>query len=412
METVSSRFLRYCQINSQSDESSSGSPSSAGQLDLARILLQEMQALGLSDLTLDERGYLLGVLPSNTSTPVPAIGFIAHMDTSPDCSGENVQPKIVEAYDGYPIVLDETAGIVLTPDEFPELANYIGKTLITGNGTTLLGADDKAGIAEILTALEFLLLHPEIPHGKISIAFTPDEEIGRGADHFDVTAFGADWAYTVDGGAIGELEYENFNAAEARLTISGRNIHPGSAKNKMKNALHIAMEFNQLLPAHERPEHTEGYEGFFHLHQMAGTVEKASLSYLIRDHDRAVFEKRKEQMKQTAGFLNRKYGDTTVTLDIKDQYYNMKEMIQPVMQVVQIAEKAMLEAGVPPVIRPIRGGTDGARLSYMNLPCPNLFTGGHNFHGKYEFIPVESMEKAVEVLVNIARLTASPDEIY
>lgn len=404
MDTVSNRFIRYCKINTQSDEASVTSPSSTGQLDLAHLLMQELEAMGLSDLSLDEHGYLMAALPSNIADPAPVIGFIAHMDTSPDSSGENVQPKIVENYDGSPIVLDEIAGTMLTPGEFPELTDYIGQTLITGSGSTLLGADDKAGIAEILTAIEHLQLHPEIPHGKIRICLTPDEEIGRGADHFDVKGFGADWAYTVDGGAIGELEYENFNAAEARITIQGRNIHPGSAKNKMKNALLIAMECNQLLPAHERPEHTEGYEGFFHLHQMTGTVDKAALSYLIRDHNRSRFESKKTQLEQIAAFINQRYGETTVTVEITDQYYNMKEMIEPVMQVVELAEKAMLEAGLTPIISPIRGGTDGARLSYMNLPCPNLFTGGHNFHGRYEFISVESMEKAVAVLVNIARL--------
>jgi len=406
METVLQKFLRYVAIDTQSNENSQTFPSTEKQKTLLSLLANELRGLGVPQVAMDEYGYVMACIPSNSSSNIPAVGFIAHVDTSPDMSGSNVQPKIIEKYDGGEIVLSKEKNITLSPKEFPELRSCIGQTLITTNGSTLLGADDKAGIAEIMYAVEYIMAHPEFKHGDICIAFTPDEEIGRGVDHFDAKKFGATYAYTVDGGQIGELEYENFNAASAKIFIQGKNIHPGYAKNKMVNALHVAAEFNALLPALERPEHTEGYEGFFHLTHLSGEVEKAEVQYLIRDHNREIFEQRKEQILKCATDLNAKYGADTVSVELKDQYYNMREQVEPHMHIVQKAEQAMKMAGVKPLVRPTRGGTDGSRLSYMGLLCPNIFTGGHNFHGKYEFIPLQSMEKAVEVILNIISIFA------
>ena len=402
--SVVDRFLKYVKIDTQSDNYSNTTPSTMKQLNLARLLVKELQEMGVEQVELDDNGYVMAFLPSNLDKQVPVIGFVAHIDTAPDISGANVKPKFVENYDGKAIVLDETKNVILSPTDFPELERYIGQTLITTDGTTLLGADDKAGVAEIMTAVEYLQDHPEFPHGRICVGFTPDEEIGQGANLFDVKKFGADLAYTVDGGMVGELEYENFNAAEATVFVQGRNVHPGSAKNKMINAILIAAEFNALLPENERPENTEGYEGFYHIMKFKGEVEEATLRYIIRDHDREKFEAKKALIIDAMNFINAKYGEGTLRVDIKDQYYNMKELILPVIDVIEVADRAMQEAGITPIIQPIRGGTDGARLSYMGLPTPNIFSGGHNFHGKYEYIPVESMEKAVEVLLNIIRL--------
>ncbi|SCG82301.1 tripeptide aminopeptidase [Proteiniborus sp. DW1] len=404
MKKVVDRFLNYVAIDTKSEYDSQDFPSSKKQFELANLLVKELNELGLKDVSVDENCYVMATLPSNTDKKVPTIGFIAHMDTSPDMSGENVKPKIVENYDGGDIILNKENNIVLSPKDFPELKEYIGKTLITTDGTTLLGADDKAGIAEIMTAIEYLVNNPQIEHGDIKVAFTPDEEVGRGADYFDVKKFNADFAYTVDGGRLGELEYENFNAAGVKLTIKGRNVHPGSAKNKMINSMEIAMELNSMLPENQKPKYTEGYEGFFLLSSLNGDVEETKASYIIRDHFRDKFEEKKGLMQKVVDFLNAKYGEGTVHLEIKDQYYNMKEKIEPVMHIVDTAKRAMEELGITPLITPVRGGTDGARLSYMGLPCPNLFTGGHNYHGKYEFIPVESMEKAVEVILKIIEL--------
>jgi tripeptide aminopeptidase len=406
-KNITEKFLRYIKIDTQSNPDSKTSPSTNKQFDLAAKLKHELEELGLSNISLSDKCYLTATLPGNSSKKgIPKIGFIAHMDTAPDISGANIKPKIIDNYDGTPIVLNEEKNIYLSPKDFPELKNYIGQQLITTDGTTLLGADDKAGIAAIMTAAEYLTEHPEIEHGDIKIAFTPDEEIGRGADHFDVKKFGADFAYTLDGGEIGELEYENFNAAEMNIKIQGRNVHPGTAKNQMINALEVGIEFNNSLPQDEKPEHTEGYEGFFHLTKLKGTVESAEMQYIIRDHDMNLFEERKLKAKKIAKELNNKYQEETVVVDIKDQYYNMKEKIKPVMHIVDIAEQALKDAGVKPKIKPIRGGTDGSRLSFMGLPCPNIFTGGHNFHGRYEFIPVRSMGKAAEVIINIVKLFA------
>ena len=403
-EKVLDRFLRYIKIDTQSDENSETTPSTQKQFDLAHVLKKELEEIGLIDISLDEKCYLMATLPANTDKNIPTIGFIAHMDTSPDMPGENVNPTFIPNYNGKDVVINKEKNLVLTTKEFPELEDYIGKTLITTDGNTLLGADDKAGIAEIMTAIEYLVQHPEIKHGTIKVGFTPDEEIGRGVDHFDVKKFNADYAYTMDGGAIGELEYENFNAAGAKLFIQGRNIHPGYAKNKMINAMLLAMEFNALLPANERPEHTEDYEGFYHLVKMEGTVENAMLQYIIRDHDKAKFEQKKKIVTDAVDFMKNRYGEEVFTLELKDQYLNMKEMVVPVFHIVETARKAMEEVGVVPRVVPIRGGTDGARLSYMGLPCPNIFAGGHNFHGKFEYVPVESMEKAVQVIVKIIEL--------
>ncbi|GHT16041.1 peptidase T [Bacteroidia bacterium] len=400
------KFLRYVQIDTQSDENSTSFPSTDQQKTLLSLLLQELQAMGVPQAAMDEHGYVMARIPSNLSKPAPALGFIAHVDTSPDMSGKDVHPQFVENYDGKDIVLNADKHIVLGVDEFPELKQYVGQTLITTDGTTLLGADDKAGVAEIMTAVEHILQHPEIPHGDLCIAFTPDEEIGRGVDFFDVKKLGAAYAYTVDGGQIGELEYENFNAASAKIFVQGKNIHPGYAKNKMVNALHVAKEFDALLPPAERPEHTQDYEGFFHLVHCSGEVEKAQLHYIVRDHNRSKFEHRKQVIEQCAHYLNTRYGKGTVSVELKDQYYNMREQVEPHYHIVQNAIAAMERVGVQPLIHPIRGGTDGARLSFMGLPCPNLFAGGHNFHGKYEFIPVASMHKAVEVLLQLVNIYA------
>jgi len=398
------RFLKYISIDTQSDEASETTPSTRKQFDLAEILKNELTEMGMQQVSLDERCYIMATLPSNLNKPAPVIGFIAHMDTSPDMPGKVDHPKIIENYDGKDIMLNAGKNIVLSTADFPELKQYKGQTLITTDGTTLLSADDKAGIAEIMTAMEYLIRHPEIPHGEIKVGFTPDEEIGRGVDHFDVARFGADFAYTLDGGGIGELEYENFNAAGAKVHIQGRNIHPGYAKGKMLNALHLAMEFNSLLPVHQRPEYTQDYEGFFHLIKVEGTVEKAMLQYIIRDHDHLLFEKRKQLIHKNIAFLNEKYGEGAFVLEMNDQYYNMKEKVEPVYHIVETARKAMLELDIEPKVVPIRGGTDGARLSYMGLPCPNIFAGGHNFHGKFEYVPLESMESAVKVILKISEM--------
>ena len=395
-----SRFLRYVSIDTQSDENSGTTPSSEKQLDLLRLLHDELKALGL-EVILDGHGYIMATLPANITKTVPVIGFIAHVDTSPDMSGTGVKSNIIENYDGEDILLNPEQDIILSPSDFPELKDYIGHTLIVTDGTTLLGADDKAGVTEIMTAVEYLVKHPEIMHGTIKIGFTPDEEIGRGVDKFDVKKFGADFAYTMDGGGVGELEYENFNAAGAKVIIQGRNIHPGYAKNKMLNALLLATEFNAMLPVNERPEFTEDYEGFFHLTRIEGTVEKAVIQYIIRDHDKAKFEQKKAFFLQCADFTNKRYGSGVFSPELKDQYYNMKEKVEPVFHIVETARRAMEELGIEPKVVPIRGGTDGARLSYMGLPCPNIFAGGHNFHGKFEYVPLESMEKAVKVILKI-----------
>lgn len=399
------RFLRYIKIDTQSDDTVEDIfPSTKKQLNLSNLLVDELKALGVADACIDQYGYVMGTIPANTSKQVPTLGFLAHVDTAPDMLGTNVNPRFIENYDGSDIVLNKEKGINMPVSEFPELKSYIGETLIVTDGTTLLGADDKAGVAEIMTAVEYINQHPEFKHGKVRISFTVDEEVGRGVDHFDVKRFGADYAYTMDGGAIGELEFENFNAAGAKIEIQGKNIHPGYAKNKMINAILVAQEFNSMLPASERPEHTEGYEGFFHLIKIDGGVEKASFQYIIRDHNRAKFEERKTTMQRVADYLNVKYGAGVVKLTITDQYYNMREMVEPVYHVVDTAIRAMEQVGIKPLVRPIRGGTDGARLSYMGLPCPNLFAGGENFHGKYEYVPVNSMVKASEVIVKIVEL--------
>ncbi len=400
---VVDRFLKYVSFDTQSNENSEVTPSTAKQMILAQELKKEMEAMGLQDITLDEHAYLMATLPANTDKKVPVIGFIAHLDTSPDMSGANVNPNIIKNYDGKDIILCKEEDIVFSPNMFPELKSYVGEDLIVTDGKTLLGADDKAGIAEIMTAIQYLIDHPEIKHGKIRIAFNPDEEIGLGAHKFDVPLFGCDWAYTMDGGEVGELEFENFNAAGVKITIKGRNVHPGYAKNKMLNATHLAMKFASMLPVQERPEHTEGYEGFFHLTGMTGTVEEASLSYIVRDHNAKLFEQRLHLLEDITNYLNKQYNDA-FTLEIKQQYRNMREIVEPQMHIINLAIKAMEETGVNPIVRPIRGGTDGAQLSFKGLPCPNIFAGGLNFHGRYEFVPIQSMEKAVQVIVKIAEL--------
>jgi tripeptide aminopeptidase len=404
LSKVVERFLKYVKYHTTSDENSDTFPSTEGQLIFAKELVKELKELGLSEVELDENGYVTALLPANTDKKIPTIGFLAHMDTSPDMCGKDVKPQIIENYDGNDIVLNKEKGIILSPSEFPELKNYIGNTLITTDGTTLLGADDKAGIAEIITAMEYLINHPEIEHGNIKIAFTPDEEIGRGVDKFDVKKFACDFAYTVDGGELGTIEYENFNAASAKIKIHGRNVHPGTAKGKMKNSILIGIELQNMLPELERPEHTEGYQGFYHLNNFQGTVEETFMYYIIRDFDKKTFSDKKDYIKRAVEALNEKYGDGTVDLELKDQYYNMREVIEKHIHIVETAMEAMRSLGIEPKVVPIRGGTDGARLSFMGLPTPNLFTGGHNFHGKYEFIPVESMKKAVEVIVKIIEL--------
>ena len=400
------RFLRYVSFDTQSDDNSGVTPSTPKQMVFAQYLKNELEALGLEEIELDEYGYLYATLPANTDKEVPTIGFIAHMDTSPDMSGADVTPRIVHNYDGSDIVLCEEDNIVMTTSQFPELLDHKGEDLIVTNGKTLLGADDKAGIAEIVSAIVYLQQHPEIKHGKIRVGFNPDEEIGLGAHKFDVEKFGCQWAYTMDGSEVGELEFENFNAAAAKIIVKGRNVHPGYAKNKMVNAIRVANEFMNLLPGNETPESTEGYEGFYHVVGIEGSVEEAAISYIIRDHDRTKFEARKECMQAWGEAINAKYGAGTVTVELKDQYYNMRMQIEPVMHIIDIAFKAMEEAGVTPKVKAIRGGTDGAQLSFKGLPCPNIFAGGLNFHGRYEFVPIQSMEKAMNVVVKIAELTA------
>ena len=399
---VTDRFLKYVKFDTKSDENTGVTPSTPGQMVFAKYLKEELEALGLTEITLDDNAYLMATLPANTDEDIPTIGFIAHLDTSPDMSGENVNPQMVD-YKGGDITLNADKGIVLSPTQFPELNDYVGETLITTDGTTLLGADDKAGIAEIVTAIEYLKNHPEIKHGKIRIAFNPDEEIGQGAHKFDVELFGADWAYTMDGGAVGELEFENFNAAVARITFQGRNVHPGYAKGKMINSIRVANQFASMLPRWETPEHTEGYEGFYHVVGIEGSVEETTLTYIIRDHDRARFESRKKELVHLTRKINAEFPGVA-TLDMKDQYYNMREKIEPVMHVIDIAKQAIENAGVTPKVQPIRGGTDGAQLSFKGLPCPNIFAGGLNFHGRFEFVPVSSMEKATQVVVEICKL--------
>lgn len=407
METVTERFLRYVKIDTESKEGMESVPSTEKQWTLARLLAEELTALGVSEVSVDEHGYVMGVIPATTDKKVPALGFISHMDTAPALSGTNVKPQIVNNYDGGDILLNPDTRHTLSPRAFPELCRYIGQDLITTDGTTLLGADDKAGVAEIMTMAEYLLAHPEIAHGKICIGFTPDEEVGRGADFFDVKKFGAEVAYTVDGGALGELEFENFNAASARVTVQGLSIHPGSAKGMMKNALLIAMELQAMLPVAADPMYTDGYEGFFHLHGLTGDVDLAVMNYIIRDHDKGLFEEKKELMQKAAEYLNGKYGSGTVSVVLTDSYYNMKEKVEPHSYLITLAKEAMQELGIEPKITPIRGGTDGARLSFMGLPCPNLCTGGHNFHGRYEYISIQSMERTVGLLVRIAEKSVS-----
>ena len=404
MDNLVDRFFRYVKENTQSDPNTGLTPSTPGQYSFSEKLAEELKELGFQDVELDENGYLMATIPSNIDKDVPVVGFIAHVDTSSDFSGKHVKPRIVENYDGSDIVLNEEEGIVLGVKEFPELKKYVGQDLIVTDGKTLLGADDKAGVAEIVTAMEVLLKDPSKKHGKIRVCFTPDEEIGEGADNFNVEKFGADFAYTLDGGEIGELEYENFNAAGAKVTFKGQNVHPGYAKHKMRNSIRIANQFITMLPRHETPEHTEGYEGFYHLMSINGNVEKTELQYIIRDFDRDRFERRKKEVEHIVRKINKEFGEGTASVELKDQYYNMREKIEPVKYIVDIAEQAMKDVGVEPIIRPIRGGTDGSRLSFMGLPTPNIFAGGHNFHGRFEFVPVQSMQKAVEVVLRITEL--------
>ena len=400
------RFISYVTIDTESDPNNPDFPSSDNQWDLANLLVKELKDIGMSDVTLDKHCYVMATLPSNLDYDVPTIGFVSHIDTTPDYTGANVKPIIHHEYDGKDIVLNENENIVLSPSYFDDLLQYIGQTIITTDGTTLLGADDKAGITEIVSAMEYLINHPEIKHGKIRICFTPDEEVGKGAHKFDVKKFGADWAYTMDGSQIGELEYENFNAASAKITINGKIVHPGYAKGKMINSMSIAGDFILRLPSEEVPESTEGYEGFFHLHQFKGNVEQSILQYIIRDHDTDLFNNRKQFMIDLVAKMNSELGNNSIELDIKDQYYNMKEKVIPVMHIVDIAEEVMRDIGITPLIKPIRGGTDGSQLSFMGLPCPNIFAGGHNFHGRYEYVPVESMIKATEVIIGISEKVA------
>lgn len=405
-DDIIKRFVSYVIVDTESDPESDTTPSTAKQWDLANALVEELKAIGMSDVTIDENAYIMATLPSNVEHQVPTIGFVSHFDTTPDFTGANVNPQIIDNYDGKDIILNEAENIILSPDYFEDLLQYKGQTLITTDGTTLLGADDKAGICEIISAMEYLINNPDIKHGTIKVGFTPDEEIGRGAHKFDVEKFGADWAYTMDGSQIGELEYENFNAAGAKVRIKGKIVHPGYAKGKMVNSMYIATEFINSLPRMETPEHTEGYEGFFHLYSINGEVEDTVLQYIIRDHDRGHFEARKEVMQKLTNELNSQYGREVIEIEITDQYFNMKEKVEPVMHIVDIAEEAMKQLNIKPLIKPIRGGTDGSQLSYMGLPCPNIFAGGHNFHGRYEYVPVESMIKATEVICKIAEITA------
>ncbi len=406
-QQILDRFLKYVSIDTQSDDTSTTFPSTTKQFEMLNLLHDQLKAFGLADVSIDSNGYVMGTLPSNTSKKVPVIGFVSHVDTSPDMSGANIKPRLIENYDGKDIVLNPEKNIVMTPVDFPELHDYVGLTLIVTDGTTLLGADDKAGVTEIMAAIEYLVNHPEIEHGTLKVGFTPDEEVGRGVDFFDVKKFGADFAYTMDGGGVGELEYENFNAAGAKVIIQGRNIHPGYAKNKMKNAILMATEFNALLPVNERPEFTQDYEGFYHLIKLEGSVENSFIQYIIRDHDRPKFELKKQLFRECVEFMNKRYGEGCFTLEMKDQYYNMREMVEPVYHVVATAQEAMEQLGIVPKVVPIRGGTDGARLSYMGLPCPNIFAGGHNFHGKMEYVPLESIVKATEVILKIVDLYTS-----
>ncbi|WP_430467834.1 peptidase T [Winogradskyella ouciana] len=400
------RFISYVTIDTESDPNSKTTPSTEKQWDLAHKLTKELIAIGMKDVSIDNNAYIMATLPSNVDYDVPTIGFISHFDTSPDFTGKNVKPRVIENYDGNDIALNAEKNIILSPSYFEDLLLYVGQTLIVTDGTTLLGADDKAGIAEIVSAMEYLINNPDIKHGDIKVGFTPDEEIGRGAHKFDVEKFGADWAYTMDGSQVGELEYENFNAAEANIKVKGKIVHPGYAKDKMVNSMYYATEFINTLPRLETPEHTEGYEGFFHLYSIEGKVEETHLKYIIRDHDKDKFEARKALMDKIVLDLNTKFEAEIFEIEIKDQYYNMKEKVEPVKHIVDIAEEAMKSLGITPLIKPIRGGTDGSQLSYMGLPCPNIFAGGHNFHGRYEYVPVESMQKAVEVICKIAELTA------
>lgn len=406
MEKLLPRFLEYVSIDTQSDPYSKSTPSTEKQWNLAKKLVMELHQIGMQEVSIDEHAYIMATLPSNIEKPVPTIGFISHFDTTPDFSGKNVKPQIIKDYDGSDIILNKKKNIVLSPDYFEDLLQYEGQTLIITDGTTLLGADDKAGIAEIITAMEYLIKHPEIKHGKIRIGFTPDEEIGRGAHKFDVEKFGADWAYTMDGSQVGELEFENFNAASAKIVIAGKSVHPGYAKGKMVNAIGVANEFLGLLPSREVPEHTTDREGFFHVHKVKGEIESAEIDLIIRDHDKEHFEARKELLQDITDKLLKKYGDDCIQLQIEDQYRNMREKVEPVFHIVEIAKEAMESLGIEPIIKPIRGGTDGSQLSFMGLPCPNIFAGGHNFHGKYEYVPLESMQKAVQVIVKISELTA------
>lgn len=402
---VVDRFLSFVKFDTQSDDETNMTPSTPGQMEFAKYLKGELEKMNLEDITLDENGYLMATLPSNTDKDVPVVGFIAHLDTAPDMSGKHVNPRIVANYDGGDITLNESQNIILSPSEFPEMLNYLGQDIIVTDGTTLLGADDKAGIAEIISAVAYLQEHPEVKHGKIRIAFNPDEEIGKGAHKFDVERFGCEFAYTMDGGAVGELEYENFNAAGAKITIKGRNVHPGTAKHKMVNSIRVANQFITMLPRWETPEHTEGYEGFYHLVAINGSVEETTLYYIIRDHDRARFESRKREIEHLVAKTNEEFPGSC-SAEITDQYYNMREKIEPVMHIISLAEEAMREAGIEPHVQPIRGGTDGAQLSFKGLPCPNIFAGGENFHGRYEYVPIPSMEKACQVIINIARKLA------
>ena len=396
------RFLKYVSFHTTSDENTNMTPSTPGQMEFAKYLADELKQIGMTEVSLDRNGYIMATLPANEEGH-PVVGFIAHMDTAPDASGKNVQPRIVKAYDGKDIVLNEAENIILETAKYPEILHYQGQDIIVTNGKTLLGADDKAGIAEIVTAIEYLIEHPEIKHGKIRVGFTPDEEIGQGADHFDVQAFGCDFAYTMDGGAVGELEYENFNAAGCKIHIHGTNVHPGSAYHKMVNSMRIGYQLAVMLPRWETPEHTQGYEGFYHLIGMSGTVEETTLSYIIRDHDRARFESRKREMEHLVRKVNREYGEGTAEIEIRDQYYNMREKIEPVMHIIDLAKEAMLAVGVEPKVKPIRGGTDGARLSFEGLPCPNIFAGGENFHSRYEYLPIPSLEAAMKVILEIVK---------
>lgn len=404
------RFISYVTVDTESDPESNTTPSTSKQWDLANALVEELRAIGMQEVTIDENAYIMATLPSNIEEDVPVVGFVSHFDTTPDFTGANVNPQLIENYDGGDIILNEAENTILSPKDFDDLLQYKGQTLITTDGTTLLGADDKAGIAEIVSAMEYLIQHPELKHGKIRVGFTPDEEIGRGAHKFDVKKFGADWAYTMDGSQIGELEYENFNAAGAVVTVKGKIVHPGYAKGKMVNSMYIATDYINSLPRMETPEHTEDRQGFFHLYSIDGEVDSTKMQYIIRDHDKGHFEARKEMMIKLTDELNAQFEKEVVTIEIKDQYFNMREKIEPVMHIVEIAEEAMKEAGIKPLIKPIRGGTDGSQLSFMGLPCPNIFAGGHNFHGRYEYVPVESMLKAVEVIVNIAQLVGRKKE--